>query len=481
MDGGEVAAESLGKEATMLDSIFQPFVDKSPVCVMAAAAVARLLSAQRLDRLFEEARVGQYAHQLLFSTTFYLMADVVSGTRKSIHHAYQTFGHPVGVSVVAVYDKLKGIETSTSQALVRDVGAELTTLIDQMGGAPPPRVPGCHTKILDGNCIAASEHRLKELRQIAAGALPGKSLVVLDADRRIICDVFPCEDGHTQERALLEQLIPTISQGDLWIDDRNFCTFAFLHALDERKAFFITRHHANMPCQPLEPLRNAGRVATGTVYQQRARVRNEQGQELHLRRIEIHLDQATRDGDKIVVLLTNLPATGRRAVDALRVAELYRTRWTIETAFQELAAHFNSEINALGYPKAALFGFCVALVLYNAVSLLRAALRAAHGTQKVEQEVSSYYIAADLEAISRGMMIAVPEEHWGVFGQMPLEEFGAVLLMLAGKVNLRHFKKHPRGPKKPVPKRTNDPAHPHVSTARILAQRQPRKRQSTRP
>ena len=118
----------------------------------------------------------------------------------------------------------------------------------------------------------------------------------------------------------------------------------------------------------------------------------------------------------------------------------------------------------------------MALVLYNAVALMRAALRGAHGARKIEEEVSSYYIAAELETTSRGMMIAIPEEHWRVFGAMSPEDFVAVMLMLAGKVNLRHLKKHPRGPKKPQPPRTCDPAHPHVSTARILAKRQPRKR-----
>jgi hypothetical protein len=34
-----------------------------------------------------------------------------------------------------------------------------------------------------------------------------------------------------------------------------------------------------------------------------------------------------------------------------KIAELYRGRWTIETAFQHLADYFNSEINALGYPR----------------------------------------------------------------------------------------------------------------------------------
>ena len=42
---------------------------------------------------------------------------------------------------------------------------------------------------------------------------------------------------------------------------------------------------------------------------------------------------------------------------------MYRKRWTIETMFQELEAHLYFEINTLGYPKADLFGFCVALGL----------------------------------------------------------------------------------------------------------------------
>jgi hypothetical protein len=47
--------------------------------------------------------------------------------------------------------------------------------------------------------------------------------------------------------------------------------------------------------------------------------------------------------------------------------------------------------NTLGYPKAALFRFCLALLAYNAVSLIKAALRCAQGRQQVNDEVSSYY------------------------------------------------------------------------------------------
>ena len=66
------------------------------------------------------------------------------------------------------------------------------------------------------------------------------------------------------------------------------------------------------------------------------------------------------------------------------VAGLYRRRWTIETAFQEMEETLDGEINALGYPKAALFSFCMALVAYNVMAAVKAALRSAHGATTVE-------------------------------------------------------------------------------------------------
>jgi hypothetical protein len=53
-----------------------------------------------------------------------------------------------------------------------------------------------------------------------------------------------------------------------------------------------------------------------------------------------------------------------------------------------LAATLSAEIDTLAYPKAALFCFCVGLAAYNVVSVLKGALRAAHGEKKVTEEVS---------------------------------------------------------------------------------------------
>lgn len=57
-----------------------------------------------------------------------------------------------------------------------------------------------------------SEHRIQGLRSLSAGALPGESLVVYDPVLRIPVDVFPCEDGHAQERSLLNAVLPIVNK-----------------------------------------------------------------------------------------------------------------------------------------------------------------------------------------------------------------------------------------------------------------------------
>ena len=79
------------------------------------------------------------------------------------------------------------------------------------------------------------------------------------------------------------------------------------------------------------------------------------------------LQKPTRDGATELHILTNLTQSD---ADAVKVAELYQGRWTIEVVFLQLKTALQCEINTLGYPKAALFTFCVALLLENTLSML---------------------------------------------------------------------------------------------------------------
>jgi len=185
---------------------------------------------------------------------------------------------------------------------------------------------------------------------------------------------------------------------------------------------------------------------------------------LQARLIRVRLKQPTEDGDWEVEILTNLPAKVR----AVKVAWLYLKRWKIEGAFHELTVALHCELNTLGYPKAALFGFCVAVVAYNVLAVLKAAMRAVHGEEKVQQEVSGYYMALEWALVYAGMMIALPAQVWERFGQMSAAELAGYLRDWTGKVNLDKIKKAPpRKPTKQKTKRIKDDS-PHLSTARLL-------------
>jgi IS4 transposase len=452
----------------MLSKVFARFVEKSPISVMVRGTLERVLGAEQLDAWFARTAQKQYTRTLLFSTIYDVLSQVVFRIKPSVRAAYRDREEEVGASLISVYNKLNGVETHTSAELVRYSAAELTPVIEQLDGERAPWLPGYQVKIVDGNCLEASERRLKVLRDVPGGALPGKSLVVYEPAYGLVSDVFPCEDGHAQERSMLGAVLETVQAGDLWIQDRNFCTRGFLCAIDTRGAFFITRQHEGLPYEIVSALRPVGRIETGQVAEQRIRVWNAHGEAHVLRRIRVKLDQATRDGDRLLYLVTNVPP---RKASARRIARLYRKRWTLETAFQHLEAYFHSEINTLGYPKAALFGFCLALVAYNMLAVVMAALRSVHGAETIEQELSLYYVANDIAQTYHGMMIAIPEKEWRVFRLMSPAELGATLRALAQQVRLKAYRKSPRGPKKPRPKHEGTTRVSHVSTAKILRNR----------
>ena len=137
--------------------------------------------------------------------------------------------------------------------------------------------------------------------------------MVLDPRLMLVTDVVLCEDGHAQERSLLDRVFPLVAPKDVWIDDRNFCTTGFLFGIAVREAFFVTRQHAStLHWEFAGRRRRRGRIETGEVFEQTIRASNDAGEILILRRITVVLDKPTRDGDREIHLLTNLPRQDAR-------------------------------------------------------------------------------------------------------------------------------------------------------------------------
>lgn len=319
--------------------IFETFAQGDYIPLMAQVAIERALNPRVVDQLFEDTAETQFTRELLFSSVVGLMSLVVCRIRPSINAAYQKAAVPIPVSLKAFYGKLARIEPAVGSALVRLTADRLAPVITAMGGERTPYLEGYHTRILDGNHLPGSEHRIKELRVLRAGTLPGHTLVVLDPDRLLVVDAFPCEDGHAQERSLLDQVEATVQRRDLWIADRNFCTTGFLFGVHNRDGCFVIRQHASTLHYTLVGKRKSrGRIATGAVFEQTLRATNDAGEILLLRRITVVLDQPTRDGESELHILTNLPVRHARA---RVVAELYRRRWTIEISHPDYPSSHN--------------------------------------------------------------------------------------------------------------------------------------------
>jgi hypothetical protein len=449
-------------------AILDRFVERCPAVVMVRATLEKLLRPDRLDQIFEDAKQRQYTKQLLFSQVVAVMASVVTRTYSSVHSAYLAMKDRLGVSPAALYEKLNHAEPEVASVMIRRTAADAARAIDSMPAAKRVILPGLEVFYLDGNHLAATEHRLAELRVTRQGPLPGQSLALLDAQRGLIVDLVPCEDGHSQERALLPELLGRLRERVVIVADRNFCTTKFLFGLVGRGAYFVIRQHGSTLTWKLRGRRRrVGRIASGTVYEQGMELRSGDAT-LSIRRVTLCLDHPTESGDTEIHILTNLSA---EQATGSQVAQTYGTRWTVEGAFQTLTDVLRCEVETLGYPRAALFSFATAVLAYNTYAVVRGALRATHGSDLIEEKLSDYHLLEDVAATYVGMDIAVPDECWEPYRSMPVRSFAKSLKELAHRVKLSRYPKQKRGPKKPRPRRKSGRRNHHISTARVLAER----------
>jgi hypothetical protein len=293
----------------LLDTIFAPFVKERPICVMARAVLERLLDAQRLDALFARTAQHQYTRDRLFSSLVQLMSEVVLGVHPTVHAGYQANKEGMRVSTTALYNKLDRVEPEGSAALGRDSAALAEPVVKALRASHPRGIPGYQIKVLEGNHLSATEHRLKALRGTNAAPLPGQALVVLDQQRLLITDVLLNEDGHAQERGMIAQVLQRVEADQLWSEDRTFCPLGLMFGIARRGAAFVVRQHAQVQGEFLGRAQHTGNTRSGPVYEQALCVRDPaSGETMRVRRLTIKLQGPTRDGATARHILSNVPS-----------------------------------------------------------------------------------------------------------------------------------------------------------------------------
>src|SRR3954453_19142558 len=134
----------LSRETTamILGDVFERFAQDSPLSVMARGVMENALNPKLVGQLFEHVADKQYTKRLLFSSIVDLMSLVVCRIQPAVHAAYQAHAEPCAATVQAGDGQLDRTEPALSAALVRATATRLAPVIDAMGGARSPLLPG---------------------------------------------------------------------------------------------------------------------------------------------------------------------------------------------------------------------------------------------------------------------------------------------------------------------------------------------------
>ncbi len=451
----------------MIDALIERMAAKAPAATMFRSLFARFFSDQVLDEVFDQHRELQIESPLMFSHLVGMLVPVISGGSKSVNASHQASGSPY--SRQALYDKLKGVEAPVSQALLRKSAQELLTARSKTKTTYKDIIPGYHAFIIDGKTYNATEHRLKESRTDARAPLPGRAIAILDTRNELFVDLECDPNAHRCERKIIEPMMKRLKPGALYLADRNFCDGNLLQAFYCAGANFIIRQHGACPSWRTIPGRDVKQRGFdsqgGKVSEQRIEVQLADDSWKALRRITVRLSKPTRNGDTEIHILTNLPSS----VPARRIANAYCNRWTIETCFGYLSQALNAEIRSLCYPGAAGLCFSLALILFNMMSLIKSLLLK-HGKYSDRYEITdlSYYYLAD--EIARAHFTSdemIDAEAWEQLATMTWSKFVSFLIRTAAHAELARYRKHPRGPTKPRPKRKFSGAR-HTATQKTL-------------
>lgn len=441
------------------------FTDACPFAVMTRAVIGSLLDSQQLNDLFENEAERQYDRQIPFMAVVWSMAELALGTLASKNQAYKQYQEEIGASKTAFYNKLNRTEPKLSESLVRFSAEQACPLLKQLKFEPWEFLPGYRCYSIDGNHFGKTERRLKESRYLSAPPLPGTVIAKYDHQRDLFSSVYALECGHAQETTVIDRVIDDAEQGDVYFADRSYCIKRVVFGLIRAECFFVIRQKMTFTGNLLGQRKKIGQTETGVVFEQAVTIT--QGHDSRqIRRITVELFEPTRDGETVVHLFTNLPAS----TSALTIAEAYRGRWEIETAFHSLTMTLCCESKGNCHPRCAILQFCMAVVAYNARCLLMASLYAVHEDEQIDS-LSEYQISLEVTSHIDGLCIAINEQEWSQLIGASSKSLAQFLITIAKTIDPSQYAKSKRGTKKPPPPKKKMQRNSHLSSQKLLNQR----------
>jgi len=190
-----------------------------------------------------------------------------------------------------------------------------------------------HIWMIDGSTLEALFRHLDSLKKVSVGQLAGKMFAVLDMVTQLPVTLWFDENPMTHDTQFLDQLLALLRPKTLLVFDLGFYDFTFFNNLRLKGSHFITRLKSNASFKTIETLN-----WTATIHDRLISLGSGQHKTpiLTLRLVEVKF------GGLWYHYLTSV--LDPHLLPAVVVADLYRRRWNIESAFKIIKRLLN-----LGY------------------------------------------------------------------------------------------------------------------------------------
>jgi Transposase DDE domain len=346
-----------------------------PLADVALRSLDYILNKDFLDDVFDRHRGRSYENSISFPVFVNLLADSLLGNRGSAHLTFQHAreNNALKASVQAMYGKLRRVPIALSTGLFTEATARLHEIASPtVANKLPECVASLRVLGFDGKKLKYVVKRLKPLRGLKGNIYGGKMLVVQDLETQQAIAVEALPDGESSDNLLVPPVVDRVraiadDRARLWVGDRAFCDYKLLGLLSANIDHFLVRYNTSCGFHPDETVpARTGQDDEGRPYRQEW---GWLGKPNNPHRIRVRMITITSPREDPLVFVTSLMDADRYA--AIDLLTLYRSRWKIETMFQQAVQTFDLRHLIGGTPQATVFQAMLCLLLYNITLVIR--------------------------------------------------------------------------------------------------------------
>lgn len=371
-----------------------------------------------LDECFQKHRGQCYEDTLSFPKLVEILTDALlvqhGSARQALLEAQKKEALPVCKE--AFYGKLRRLPLNLSVAFMTQASQRLNDLLPVQDNPLPPSLHGFRIRIVDGKKTKHVAKKLKLTRSQAGQLFGAKLLAGYDPTTRLIHNVAAHADGEKNDAPLVPDLLESLHMQPpikpmLIVADAQFCDLVQISQYRKGGDHFALRYHpkVHFHADPDKPARTfvdaKGRHLTeeyGWLGSDKRRC--------YVRRVT--WKRKTHKDLGVVTDLTNRKpeqnTTAAEPISAADLIDLYLTRWTIETVFQDVTTIFGLKKLIGSTPEATAFQAAFCMVVYNAVLVVKSYVAALQAKPMSVDDVSNKMLFTSIHKQLTAMAELVP-------------------------------------------------------------------------